>query len=951
MTSTLPSASPLRLEYLYDVKLAGYDADWASVDPLPLGQQQRLNFRNTHHGRGIPEEASLNQHARGSSGRTGTYMTRSGMSGIGGEDSSHSVQFNVHTDTKSAEPMNIELDMSEEIKRVGADSNTSGGPRANEELTGRERKKQKTALARSIAVQSAPSNASENATAGPSKSVRFDSKGDAALNVCGMKGLPGALDVERFAEARAFEINAMQDAMQNARELGSSFLAICAVELQVMMFGAYRSGCATKLARRYAMARAEDKTWLETHIWHAKRMHMENMWGYRLAVTPTEKSSRPSHRASVHGSILHDASYFATIELKGPEDTLRTILDSCCDCQGPGPGAKRFLTGARTLETYLYHYNSYPHKLIAPVTVQWQAEAAKTKATENSSVGESTGKGKGKEKAAPSDPQHTVRVVWLRVHPAVLAEAHQSLRLAASFALDAAKQAGRTAEVEMADLREHFNVFEIMGPKASQVIKGALKPTDDQRADFKKFWATLNQLQSSGSVPRGMVIGFTVHDPRLRFVNRVSHLDASTNYHGSFPPKNAKLDVGGGATLYPASTVFPSAILAESKIWDEETRMAIRKPRYKKKYIDQRRSNNLVPGTPLKADRKDDRIPVLLIQRSVETAVPTQLASSTIPRSPTTNALHGWTLIIPQGWGMPFLSSLIYTGTRVGGQRERQMQAFEAGCAYFPRDFPATHAYEEYADDRAIEEEETWERKPPAKRPNYEKLGTRSPWKADWGVILGIERPVAAQDAVTVEGSEDLLDAQRDVEMADASEGAHGSVTVAAAESVQRDTALEPWLLRGPDVPSIIGDISSMLSPANGLLLRLNQARAKRKLDPLPASVRSEDLMRTALVQVGISLCGRGKPEDLAVIYYIEDDEARRWVTVEARKKSGLALLEDGPDETEVPPSPEGIIGYVTTGNFSLSLGEGHAVGAIPLRQYLELRKQAQRSVSAESSS
>lgn len=27
---------------------------------------------------------------------------------------------------------------------------------------------------------------------------------------------------------------------------------------------------------------AEDKTWLETHIWHSKRMIMENMWGYRL---------------------------------------------------------------------------------------------------------------------------------------------------------------------------------------------------------------------------------------------------------------------------------------------------------------------------------------------------------------------------------------------------------------------------------------------------------------------------------------------------------------------------------------------------------------------------------------------------------------------------------------------------------------------------------------------
>lgn len=29
-------------------------------------------------------------------------------------------------------------------------------------------------------------------------------------------------------------------------------------------------------------ASTEDKTWLETHLWHAKRMHMNNMWGYRL---------------------------------------------------------------------------------------------------------------------------------------------------------------------------------------------------------------------------------------------------------------------------------------------------------------------------------------------------------------------------------------------------------------------------------------------------------------------------------------------------------------------------------------------------------------------------------------------------------------------------------------------------------------------------------------------
>lgn len=34
------------------------------------------------------------------------------------------------------------------------------------------------------------------------------------------------------------------------------------------------------------------KQWLETHIWHAKRFHMTNLWGYRIALTPTNKGKR-----------------------------------------------------------------------------------------------------------------------------------------------------------------------------------------------------------------------------------------------------------------------------------------------------------------------------------------------------------------------------------------------------------------------------------------------------------------------------------------------------------------------------------------------------------------------------------------------------------------------------------------------------------------------------------
>ena len=83
------------------------------------------------------------------------------------------------------------------------------------------------------------------------------------------------------------------------------------------------------------------------------------------------------------------------------------------------------------------------------------------------------------------------RVVWIRIHPSIFDDVHHELHTAASYTLEEVKRTAppgaKPYEVEIADLREHLNVFEIMGPKASQVIRGALRPVvEDTRAEFKK---------------------------------------------------------------------------------------------------------------------------------------------------------------------------------------------------------------------------------------------------------------------------------------------------------------------------------------------------------------------------------------------------------------------------------------------------------------------------------
>lgn len=231
---------------------------------------------------------------------------------------------------------------------------------------------------------------------------------------------------------------------------------------------------------------------------------------------------------------------------------------------------------------------------------------------------------------------------------------------------------------------------------------------------------------------------------------------------------------------------------------------------------------------------------------------------------------------------MPFFSSLTFTGTRVGGQRERQTQAFEAGTAYFPRDYPFTGSYVSHAEQRAQEENARWERKPPAKRANFEKLGTRSPWKADWEVVLGLEGAQTSDEGLTT--------TQREI------------------PPVLLGKKLQPWLLRGVDVPTILGNASSLLNHRAGFLAEINKLRTKRNQDPLTTNIRPDDLLKIALVMVRLKMCGRGAPDDLAAIYSVDDDAARKWFRVINHKKWPEVVSAQGeiPDEVEVSSCIQG---------------------------------------------
>lgn len=268
--------------------------------------------------------------------------------------------------------------------------------------------------------------------------------------------------------------------------------------------------------------------------------------------------------------------------------------------------------------------------------------------------------------------------------------------------------------------------------------------------------------------------------------------------------------------------------------------------------------------------RQDDRIPLMLIQRTVgPTAFPPDRGSEP-------GNMHGWTVLFPAHWGMTLLTSLVHTGTRVGGLRERRTQAFEAGTPDFPFNYPLTKAYESEEAKTEMYEKERWSKKPPAKRVAWDVVGTRSPFRTDWEVVLGFP-PRKPSD-------EGLLDVQRDIHVADpAMEGEQGG---------SRDGQDMMWLFRGPGIAEILRAAQASTDSATLLLNEINELRSKRNKPPL--SIDGETLLKGALIQVKLNMCGRGSPGDLAAIYQVGEEEAQKIRELLAKKKEGD--LEGGAD-------------------------------------------------------
>ena len=643
------------------------------------------------------------------------------------------------------------------------------------------------------------------------------------------------------------------------------------------------------------------KAWLPTHLYHAKRAHMTPpsapLWRFAVPLTPTQKSYRPTHRASSErGAIAWDTSYMSTIGVEGQQRSIEGMLKALgVDTRGGdvrGAKGEKWRHGTRVLETFVYEREA-PHELIGPVTIIWCVLST--------------------DRETGAEPEKRKRRLFLRVHPSAFFQLWEEV-------VGLAKVAKPSVNVE--DLRFEIGSIEITGPGSTEALLGALWPSLPEGSklydeeSIEHTWTHLAGVTNPAMLPNSALLAFDIQDPRLHHPPRTIALPKTVE------EQNKLLELLAG---WPVDQSQATPALFERTARTKASKLASQKA------INRRRSLS-TPGSYPDALPTDPHIPIVLYVSS---------ASANKRQQGT------WTLLAPWKTIQPIWYSLMYyplsTGQqpRFGGLREKQQLTFEAGRPWFPADFPGTRAGWEWEVQERRKRWEEWQRRPKGKRVSWEKVdlgrGVKGEcgegWACDWKFLL---------EGSGTEGQDAMMGGTVEAERA-------GEEEPVAEENDAKTVALQPPsrpeklkqlsathardLLRQPSAanPTHATDLEGKLITVRLTLLTRGVPQTCARIYRLPSASTGPDL-RKAWLALSQKQKQHGPKNGLPKL---PTDAPAHLV----QRRLAQSLLEPpraGEDAYPACPGVEDLVGFVTTGNFNLAEGLGTGIGSLLVERVME---------------
>ena len=220
----------------------------------------------------------------------------------------------------------------------------------------------------------------------------------------------------------------------------------------------------------------------------------------------------------------------------------------------------------------------------------------------------------------------------------------------------------------------------------------------------------------------------------------------------------------------------------------------------------------------------------------------------------------------------------------------------------FPDDWPGTKAGDLEAARMVAQVKEKWERRPPAKRESWERVlkGVEraehgDPFKCDWELLFkNAKKMVVDENVNTIEKVRAQAKSAMDT----------GASTIGSQFLLSPTYAKQLLTRNSPMVPTI--DLSHALIPIRLRFLNKGNVSFRARIYRLPLAL----------------------------------EERQKWTNLMKRDVAK-------PSKSNYPscPTEQDLLGFVTTGNMSLSEGRGKAVGAL---SWLRMEAEEDRSVTDE---
>lgn len=476
-----------------------------------------------------------------------------------------------------------------------------------------------------------------------------------------------------------------------------------------------------------------------------------------------------------------------------------------------------------------------------------------------------------------NEDNETQRTLWIWVHPSSCKDV--------MAAINQAKENTNINNFIMKLLDNEILKFELTGPRSHAILHKILRLCDD---DFDNIvinkkahetWKILKHLRSPISLQPGVAIALTVHDPRL-FNNKKMEARAKEI------SENDQKNIDEICMNWPED-------IAMSDIWDENLRERLEKNKVTEAELNDRRSKSLIPGTELVPLPNDSKIPILLVQRGLNNYKNDSLKMSQ-------EFLCGWDMFIPKSWGMTFLKPLVFSGARVIGLNNIYELHFESNIPCYPYDYIETTAYKNYIEEKEKVEEEKYNKRPPAKRENYKKHGILSPFRPPFETLI---------DTIVSTIKEEK---KQDTEMKDFNESENKKLWV-----VNTPKLISYLIEKIKDEKLTLKEINEDLDSNVANLFKQHNIEIEN------TEILTRNNLNNAFLRVSISLLGKGVVNDNSIIYSATKNDYNTYIKNKSKiEKENTSVYPIGKF-----PKDSSIIGYVTTGHYSLNGAHGKAIG------------------------